>query len=617
MAERAPEPETEAEEAMEQANPAAMALALGRSRSRGAVDARADAFLEEQTELIRLQKEHLHEQRELQFAHLKVRRWKDRMSLALQMLGVVVGAAAVVALGVMVWEAHEDHGLMVEAFSVPPDLAGKGLNGEVVASQLLDKLADMQAKTNSGRPARSYRNNWGDDLKVEIPETGVSLGELNRWLRQSLGAQTHISGEVFRTPAGLIVSVRDGDGGGARFSGPESDLDKLIQQAAESVYQRSQPYRYGQWLLGQGRDAEGLAAMTALTEGPVNEDRVWAEGNVGLDRIDHGDIAGGLDRVAEVERLEPGSAHTWAFASNVMGDLDHGEAALKGGERMVRLLRDGANGVAPAARQTWLANGQAAIAETLGDFRAARELDSQLDARLGASPAALAQDAFDDGLDHDGAAADAALARAAAGKQASANLPLLTLEADVALERWPAALQAGAATMAADASGPFLRTKELAPQVRRIGTAWYAYAKAMSGDVAGGKALIATTPLDCDTCLRVRGRIAAAEQDWPTAARWFAMVTRQAPSIPFAYADWGAMLLAKGDLDGAIAKLQLAHEKGPHYADALELWGEALMRKGDDAGAAAKFAEADKYAPHWDRNHAMWRQALAKAGGRG
>ena len=72
--------------------------------------------------------------------------------------------------------------------------------------------------------------------------------------------------------------------------------------------------------------------------------------------------------------------------------------------------------------------------------------------------------------------------------------------------------------------------------------------------------------------------------------------------------------MARGDLDGAIVRLQQANQKGPHYADALELWGEALMRKRDYSGAAARFAEADKNAPRWGRNHLRWGQALARTG---
>lgn len=64
----------------------------------------------------------------------------------------------------------------------------------------------------------------------------------------------------------------------------------------------------------------------------------------------------------------------------------------------------------------------------------------------------------------------------------------------------------------------------------------------------------------------------------------------------------------------AIAKLTLAHAKGPRFADPLELWGEALIRQGDPAGAIAKFAEADKDAPRWGRNHMMWGEALMLSG---
>jgi tetratricopeptide (TPR) repeat protein len=137
-----------------------------------------------------------------------------------------------------------------------------------------------------------------------------------------------------------------------------------------------------------------------------------------------------------------------------------------------------------------------------------------------------------------------------------------------------------------------------------------ALAYAMSGSQDAARALIERTPLDCYICVRTRGAIASAQHDWAAADRWFAEAVRQAPSIPLAYLDWGRSLLERGQTDAAIAKLALAHQKGPHHADASELWGEALMRKGDFAGAAARFAEADANAPHWGRNHLMWGQAL-------
>jgi tetratricopeptide (TPR) repeat protein len=60
------------------------------------------------------------------------------------------------------------------------------------------------------------------------------------------------------------------------------------------------------------------------------------------------------------------------------------------------------------------------------------------------------------------------------------------------------------------------------------------------------------------------------------------------------------MRLAKGDVDGAIAKFEAAHQKTSHFADALKGWGDALARRGQAKLALAKYDEALKYAPNWE-----------------
>ena len=107
-----------------------------------------------------------------------------------------------------------------------------------------------------------------------------------------------------------------------------------------------------------------------------------------------------------------------------------------------------------------------------------------------------------------------------------------------------------------------------------------AYAMALKGDFKGAHALIDRTPTDCGQCLRARGGIDTLEKNWAGADYWFARAAKDAPSPPFAWSDWGRMLLQKGDYDGAIAKLSAAHDKGPHFADPLEYWGEALIEAG-------------------------------------
>src|SRR5262249_17363911 len=85
---------------------------------------------------------------------------------------------------------------------------------------------------------------------------------------------------------------------------------------------------------------------------------------------------------------------------------------------------------------------------------------------------------------------------------------------------------------------------------------------------------IDTIPRDCYDCDRARATVDALEGKGDAAAFWYARAIAEAPSIPFAYCDWGEMLLHQGQYDAAIAKFKLANEKGPHFADPLEMWGE-------------------------------------------
>jgi len=139
-------------------------------------------------------------------------------------------------------------------------------------------------------------------------------------------------------------------------------------------------------------------------------------------------------------------------------------------------------------------------------------------------------------------------------------------------------------------------------------------AEARSGDLARAHADAAVMPADCHACLSAHGVLASVEHNWAAADWWFARAVAAAPSIPFAYAEWGQSLLARGRADEAIAKFTMANVKGPHFADALEGWGEALMARNQSHLAVAKFAAAEKFAPNWGRLQLKWGEALYYAG---
>ncbi len=226
-------------------DPVAATVAMDAARADPVLGVEAAAYLRRQAHFVAIQTEHLHEQRRVQLDNLKLRRVSERLRVALQVLFVLIGLPIVLGLGVMIWNAAHDRALVVEPFSAPPDLAAGGLTGQVIAKQVLDRLADMQAQSEASRPADTYRNNWGDALKVEITELGVSLSDFRTFLDEELGHETRISDEVFRTRSGLTITARAGDAAASAFGGADADLDKLVQEAAEAVYRRTQPHRYG------------------------------------------------------------------------------------------------------------------------------------------------------------------------------------------------------------------------------------------------------------------------------------------------------------------------------------------------------------------------------------
>jgi hypothetical protein len=176
---------------------AAEAIAFGAAAQ---LDPRAASYLEEQTRLARLQSQNLVELNAFELSHLKWRRFNDRMRGAVQVLVLLVAVVIVFALGAVVWSAANDHGLVVESFSVPPDLVAQGQTGAALATHVMDRIAAMENQTSSFRAKGSYQNNWNDDIKVQIPDTGISVGEAYRFLVGWLGNQTHISGEIMHTP---------------------------------------------------------------------------------------------------------------------------------------------------------------------------------------------------------------------------------------------------------------------------------------------------------------------------------------------------------------------------------------------------------------------------------
>ena len=136
-------------------DPVAVSLALG-----GADREEANAFLKKQSVLVEKQS-NLADLQAKELAHeLKLRHWSllvrhlsGLLKLTFEVALAIAAAALACFLGAAVWNAAHADGLVIESFSVPPDLAARGLTGQVVAGELLDRLTEL----NRGNHKLSHR----------------------------------------------------------------------------------------------------------------------------------------------------------------------------------------------------------------------------------------------------------------------------------------------------------------------------------------------------------------------------------------------------------------------------------------------------------------------------
>jgi tetratricopeptide (TPR) repeat protein len=592
-------------------DPSAAAAAMDAAKTDPALAAEATAYFRKQSCLVDLQIKHFDEERRLGIAAARRKRYADRIR---NMLATLVAGAAlcvVAAIVGMVWSAVNDHGLIIEAFSAPPDLAEKGLTGEVVATRFLDKLRAMQTATESERPADSYQHNWGSELKVEIPQTGLTFGEFGRLLRDKFGRVSHLTGEVIRTPAGLSLTARFGDESPESFTGQESEIDDLTRKAAEAIYRISQPYRFAEFLFGHGRNTEALNVISELALNGPRSERGWAYAQWGtLDLNVKGDTSRAATHcLAGLAYSDASTVPAEICLVNSAVWAGHDEKALEYSRKLTVHAQKRAPGITDAYFENnkiistaYQASIEGDIQKSAKDFTLAESAPEYL-GTVKLAPA-LAATAY--AMNHDPDSASKILERMEPTDDSSflqldalsafTALPVFWI--DAAKKDWPAAL---ADARKCDAwLDVHATTDKVLGLLRPV---WIqpleALAMAKSGDAASAEALIAMTPLDCYLCARVRGQIAATKHDWRSAEQWFTEAVRQAPSLPFAFSEWGEMRLSKGDIAGAIEMFDTANRKSPHYADALKGWGDALAGQRKWDAAREKYNDALNYAPNW------------------
>ena len=141
-------------------------------------------------------------------------------------------------------------------------------------------------KSKSSRAVQSYANNWGNNIKVEIPETGVSIGELADFLREWLGHDTHITAR-FSAPGRHRRHGPHRRRGGATLYRHGKRPRRLMQKAAEHFLKRpsliAMPIIWTATMTRRGwRSAlPRQPQCTRLIAGDDTKERAWAWNGLG------------------------------------------------------------------------------------------------------------------------------------------------------------------------------------------------------------------------------------------------------------------------------------------------------------------------------------------------
>lgn len=597
-----------------EAGAAGVAVALDEARADPSLRGEVAAFLAAQRRLAELQAYNLkHQGRDL-----RLRTASDAVKFSLQTLALGAALGLVVLLIAMVHEAMGARGLVVAGFSAPPSFAARGFSGDALAGDLTGRIAAVDRFVNGNSLTRSddVRAAGADSVKLEIPQTGVSLDEVARFLRRRLGHEVSLRGNLRDEGDGvasITLAVEGADPIVVR--GPAADLDGLMQQAAEKAFQAFDPTNYVIYLSQKGRSDDAYRAAQEMAHSGGTE--LFQGAGFALSANTDGDRRRALPTALLVTRLAPRYMAPWMEAASASQALGHDEAMLGYARRLLTLRPQDQPRQQQGAGVAFMQGGaQVRIDRATGDMA---RLAADTSPLLTGLPDSFAQAATSAALLHDGAAA---------ARQFEQLGVIGVGDTSAALEaRWQAAAGVGdwpAARAAAEMLIKAADQESAAAQAAAVGfvTAkrqtvyepWLALSQARTGQIAAAQALIGHSPLDCYLCVRTRALVAEAAGDRLAADHWFGEAVRLGPSLPYAHLEWGQAKLARGDAAGALSELGRAHALGPKFADASEAWGEALLATGDHAGAAAKFQDAVQQAPNWGRLRLKWGEALARLG---
>lgn len=549
----------------------------------------AAAFLLSHKRLVDLQIEYLPEEKALATRAALLKRKSDMLRVVTQAAFFAIGLAIASGVIAMWWSAISSRSVVVREFTTPTELAASGLTGKVAATKILDVLLSIQAATRTTAAAQKITDAWTDTIEVGLPETGVTISQLSDLLHRLFGNDVHLEGTLVQNGGKYALSIRGDDISPAAFAGSRADLDTIFRKAAEYVFGEAQPLLYATYLIDEGRVDHAINFIRGNFPRFEDKQRAQMANLWGEALLLQNQPAEALDRFRLTLQLDPDYWPAWNNIVSILPQVEGEEAAYRTGIAYRRasggLLEFDGPSLYDQTNFAQLTLDPAGVIAGLLQNRRYSELQ-------GAEFDDASWIAEQKAVQHDWQGVELYLAESPAGD--------VTTSFDQHALAGQRALEAGDAPLA-------VKDLAAADQLWRASQTLQALfpdfeCNAGRAYAAAGQFTLAWPLFHAMHYVRCRAYWADALDEsgnWPEARRAYQAAEAAAPDLALAYAQESAALLRHGEAKAALARAELAHEKSPHWADALKLWGDALLALHRPEEARARYREARERAPHW------------------
>ncbi len=517
----------------------------------------------------------------------------ERVTVWLKRLTILVGVCFAVGVSSMVWSAVRARSVVVEAFDAPPKLAERGLSGNVIAAGLQDALATIQGAVRTTAQRRSIDNAWTGNIAVQVPQTGVSIGEIDRLLRLKLGKETYIGGSVVQNVDGsLSLTVRGTGIPPKTFAGPEDGMTGILASAAEYVYGYSESRLFAIYLFQKRRFVEGESFVTAAFAREDARTRPELLVYWGLMLSQQQKLRPAINKLELGLEQDPTLWRGWNSLVGVTTRADGDEAAWAVGQRLIRAAARAPEDNRPTALGWY--NFQSLAQDWTGQIE-----NLELDARKTGGGGSF------------GVLSASLLANAEMGRHgwrdAARYLDMADIHDETILPQrlllyGMRFVERGEPARAVPILERFYTIWQGSPAFRfqfDYGPCFLALAYGLNGQIDKSAPLWSVLKPH-STCEAFRADVLEANGDRAGADAVYRSAAAKWQSLPIIYQHWGQTMMKRGDLSRAAVLFARAQRQAPRWADPLKGAGDVLARRGDWQAAFDSYLAARRFAPHWD-----------------